>query len=231
MKVLKKFAVVVLSICFHGYMFGEYLCNKHVYEVTGQNINIRNVPNGNVIRKVSEPGILIHGIPEDGALGGDEWIALVDLSGYDDGYISSKYVKPIQFRKFDDSFCGSYFGEGQAPMENYSYSLAQIEKKPHGWYVMTITDFSEPQGAIGFRSQSTKILAGKTFQSMEYNPAERMNDFDGIWFFVELSNASDLDNIKPDEYPTNIVGEVNDEYFIVTGEGELTSRCMKLTRQ
>ena len=225
-----RFIIALMAIICPVYAFGEFLTYKHAYEVTGKNINIREIPDGQVIDKISAPGIVIHGIPEEGALGGEQWTSLVDLSGYDNGYISSRYVKPVPFRKFDSSFCGSYVGQGNLPMDDYSYSIATIEQKPHGWYVMTIRDYSQPREEDGMRSFFTRVLAGKTFQSMEADPSDRMNDFDGIWFFVELWQSSDLDDIKADEYPSNILGEVEDEYYIVTGDGELTSRYIRLKK-
>lgn len=219
--------IVAIGLMWPCVSFGERLVYKTALEILGNKVNIRGFPGGPVIEQLSTPSIVIQGRHEEEY--SEDWTPLVDIAGYEEGVIASKYVRELPYRPFDSSFCGSYMGEGYAELGDYSYSLATIKQKPQGWYVLTITDYSQPN-EVGLRSYRTRVLAGRPIHEYEYDDDDRMNNFDGLYFRYELYNESDLDNLDEDGYPNNVLSELDNEYFIVTGPKELCSKYLKLTK-
>ncbi len=209
--------------------FGERLVYKSALEILGNKVNIRSIPGGQVLEQLSSPSIVIKGTHDEEYDYGDGWTPLVDINGYEDGVVASKYVREIPYLPFDSSFCGSYIGEGYAALEDYSYSLATITQK-QGWYLLTITDYSQPND-FGLRNNITRIFVGRPIHENEYtDDDDRLNNFDGLYLSYELYAESDLDDLDEYGHPNNILSKLDNDYFIVTGPKELKSRYLKLTK-
>ena len=133
---------------------GFYVSPYKAYEIIGENVNIRELPNnGKVIRKISNPYVILGGdelvldeydgeFEDISYLGKNlqDWIAVsvgdVYLPSYQ--WISRKFVKELPKVPFNSSYCGSYSGTFS---DDYVSSSAYVEitEKPKGWYLVKKT--------------------------------------------------------------------------------------------
>ena len=123
------------------------------YTLTGKNIVLRDKPGGGVVKdKVSAPFTFRSLDEEENATGGYVclWHKRMKV------YVSRQFIKEITPAKFSRNHLGNYTGKAGGET---SYALANLQAKD-GCLLMTITDYTAPQGVNGMRGHITHVMAG-----------------------------------------------------------------------
>lgn len=111
-----------------------FMVSADYYEVTGDNINLRRTPNGEVFGKVAKGTFFYSAVePKDG------WIYM--RTPRQGGFISDKYVRKVETADFSRDMLGEYWGFPTDP--SWSYSQGELTEND-GWLVLRFTDWSQP---------------------------------------------------------------------------------------
>lgn len=144
------------------------MASAEYYEVTGDNINLRRSPNGEIIGKIAKGTFFWSSGPDNG------WI-FMSTSDHR-GFISDKYVREVNTSGFSRSMLGEYMGDSTEPF--WSYSLGKLSEND-GWLVLRFTDYSQPTESgmrisQGYTWVGVPTSEGITFKyKMDYiNPAK-----------------------------------------------------------
>lgn len=128
------------------------------YEVTGDGVNLRKAPNGQVFGKVAKGTFFMATEPEDG------WIYI--STPLQSGFVSVKFVKEVSVGKFSRSMAGSVVG---MPVDQaWSYSLGDL-REHDGWVTLSFANWSEPmESGMRLRDEGFSYAGKPTANGVDF---------------------------------------------------------------